>query len=410
MMEAPVPGGAQTFAYRALDRNGADVQGRIEATGDVDALRMLSAQGLTPLEVRAAARWTGGASMPRRRVRLSDCAQLLQELGTLLKGGVALGEALPSLAEAYRGTALEVPLAGMDQAVRGGMHLSQAIREARLPLPGYALALIEAGEASGQMSSALEDIHRQMAYESVVRQEIRNALTYPAILVLAGLAAILIVFVGVVPRFAGLLRNSRADVPEISRWVIEAGLFAKGHLLAIGLLAAAAAMAAAVALGQPAVRGRLLDRLSRFRLTRDWILPAETGRWATLFSTLLANRVPLLEALRLSRDLVGLSSVRRHLDDALREVRRGRALSAIFAEQGWLGPTQVNLIRVGERSGQLPRMLQSLGELQTDMARQRVKRLLTLLEPAAILLIGVVIGFIMVAVMLAITSLNTSTL
>ena len=116
MMEAPVPGGAQTFAYRALDRNGADVQGRIEATGDVDALRMLSAQGLTPLEVRAAARWTGGASMPRRRVRLSDCAQLLQELGTLLKGGVALGEALPSLAEAYRGTALEVPLAGMDQA------------------------------------------------------------------------------------------------------------------------------------------------------------------------------------------------------------------------------------------------------------------------------------------------------
>jgi general secretion pathway protein F len=202
MMEAPVPGGAQTFAYRALDRNGADVQGRIEATGDVDALRMLSAQGLTPLEVRAAARWTGGASMPRRRVRLSDCAQLLQELGTLLKGGVALGEALPSLAEAYRGTALEVPLAGMDQAVRGGMHLSQAIREARLPLPGYALALIEAGEASGQMSSALEDIHRQMAYESVVRQEIRNALTYPAILVLAGLAAILIVFVGVVQRFA----------------------------------------------------------------------------------------------------------------------------------------------------------------------------------------------------------------
>jgi general secretion pathway protein F len=102
--------------------------------------------------------------------------------------------------------------------------------------------------------------------------------------------------------------------------------------------------------------------------------------------------------------------VRRHLDDALREIRRGRALSSIFTEWGWLRPTQVNLIRVGERAGQLRRMPQALGELGPDMARQRVKRLLALFELAAILLIGMVIGFIMVAVMLAITSLNTSTL
>ncbi len=116
----------------------------------------------------------------------------------------------------------------------------------------------------------------------------------------------------------------------------------------------------------------------------------------------------MLEALRLSRDLTALPSLQRHLENAVREVRRGRALSAVFGEQGWLGPTQINLIRVGERAGELPRMLRSLGELQTARSRDQVKRLLSLLEPIAILGIGAVIGFVMIAVMLAITSLNTS--
>jgi general secretion pathway protein F len=357
--------------------------------------------------VEAGATGTRAPGPVVRRVKAGEVAQLLQELATLLKGGVALGEALPSLAQAYRSTGLETPLAGIDQAVRSGQHLSEAVKQAGLPLPRYALAVIESGEASGQMAGALEDIHQQMAYDAAVRQEMRNALTYPAILVIAGLAAILIVFVGVVPRSAGLLSNSRANVPEISRWIIELGLFAREHLLWIGMGTAAVAMAVMVVLGRADTRARLLDALARVPLTRRWIMPAEVGRWATLLGTLLANRVPLLEALRLSRDLTALPSLQRHLEAALREVRRGRSLSAVFGEQDWLGPTQVNLVRVGERSGELPRMLRSLGELETRRARQQVKSLLALLEPVAILGIGAVIGFIMVAVMLAITSLNT---
>ncbi|MCA3225443.1 MAG: type II secretion system F family protein [Burkholderiales bacterium] len=398
----------RSFDYRALDAAGADVRGRVQAEGDVQALRAVAAQGLTPLEVvEAGATGTRAPAPVVRRVKAGEVAQLLQELATLLKGGVALGEALPSLAQAYRSTGLETPLAGIDQAVRSGQHLSEAVKQAGLPLPRYALAVIESGEASGQMAGALEDIHQQMAYDAAVRQEMRNALTYPAILVIAGLAAILIVFVGVVPRFAGLLSNSRANVPEISRWIIELGLFAREHLLWIGMGTAAVAMAVMVVLGRADTRARLLDALARVPLTRRWIMPAEVGRWATLLGTLLANRVPLLEALRLSRDLTALPSLQRHLEAALREVRRGRSLSAVFGEQDWLGPTQVNLVRVGERSGELPRMLRSLGELETRRARQQVKSLLALLEPVAILGIGAVIGFIMVAVMLAITSLNT---
>jgi general secretion pathway protein F len=105
-----------------------------------------------------------------------------------------------------------------------------------------------------------------------------------------------------------------------------------------------------------------------------------------------------------------LSALRGHLLKAQGEIRRGRALSAILAEQGWIAPTRLNLIRVGERAAELPRMLAQLGSMHTQAAREQMRRLVTLIEPLAILLIGAVIGVIMVAVVLAITSLNTAKL
>jgi general secretion pathway protein F len=118
----------------------------------------------------------------------------------------------------------------------------------------------------------------------------------------------------------------------------------------------------------------------------------------------------MLMAINLSSRGMRLARNRRHVEDAAGEVRRGRALSDVLAEQGWIAPTRLNLIRVGERAGELPRMLGELGRIHTEAARGRMKRLLALIEPLAILGIGAVIGVIMVSVMLAITSLNTARL
>ena len=409
--------GAQTFTYHALDRAGQSVAGQIEAGGEREALRALLAQDLTPISVTAARGTSAaGATTPafglHRRAKSADCIQLFEELGTLLTAGVPLGEALPGLAQAYGKTPLGPSLEALTKAIRAGTALGPALREVAqtngLPLPRYALALVDAGEASGALASALADAARQMGEEAEMRQELRNALTYPAILVISGLVAIMIVFVAVVPRFATLLKGGRAEIPAVSRAVIELGLAVQSHLAVLGALVACAVTALVFAWRSARLRAAALEAAARIPMVRGWLVPAEVGRWAAVLSALLANRVPLLEALRLSRDVLALSYVRRNLDDALRDVRAGRALSDVFAAQGWLGPTQVNLIRVGERSGELPNMLASLARLQTQAARQRAKRMLTLIEPAAILFIGGVIGFLLVSVMLAITGLNTA--
>jgi general secretion pathway protein F len=109
----------------------------------------------------------------------------------------------------------------------------------------------------------------------------------------------------------------------------------------------------------------------------------------------------------LSAGALRIDRLRRDLAGAAREIERGRTMADVLAAQGWFPPARLNLIRVGERSGELPRMLTTLGAMETEAARTMQKRVLTLIEPAAILIIGAVIGVIMVAVMMAITSLNT---
>lgn len=402
------------FRYRALDRQGQRLEGDVLADTPQAALLQLQQRQLSVLDLvgdaPAASAPGSGLRLTRRRVGATDRIVLLQEFATLLSAGVPIAEATPSLEAAYASTALGQPLARLRKAVQDGRAVADAFRLADLGLPEHVHSLIAAGEAAGRLGQALHAAAAQLEYDHGVAQQVRTALIYPSVLVGAGVTAVLVIFIAVVPRFASLVSSGRAEVPALSRWVIEAGMYLQGHLLGSALLLAAVLAAVVLALRAGGVRQAAIEALARLPLIGAWLHTSEIGRWATLLGTLLENRVALLPALELSSRAVGLSAMRRHLLEAQGEIRRGRALSAILAEQGWIAPTRLNLIRVGERAGELPRMLAQLGSMHTQAAREQMRRLLTLIEPLAILLIGAVIGVIMVAVVLAITSLNTAKL
>lgn len=401
------------FRYRALDAQGQTLQGELNAAGLAAAMQQLQRRDLTVLDLQAltgaeAKPAAGAAPIRSTRIGAAERIVLLQEFATLLSAGVPIAEAAPSMAQAYAATALGAPMARLRQALQSGRPVAEAFRAAGLGLPEHAHSLIEAGEAAGRLGPALQSAAQQLEYDHGVQQQMRSALVYPSVLVGAGALAVFVIFVAVVPRFASLLGNARAEIPALSRWIIETGLFFKSHMLGSVLAIAGGLAVILFVLRLPAVRQMLLEALARLPVTGPWLRSSEVGRWATLLSTLLENRVPLLGALELSARAVLLGDMRRHLAEAQGEIRRGRALSDILSGQGWIAPTRVNLVRVGERAGELPRMLGQLGKMQTESARQQLQRVLALIEPIAILGIGSVIGIIMVGVVLAITSLNTA--
>ncbi|MCX2865123.1 type II secretion system F family protein [Paucibacter sp. PLA-PC-4] len=399
-----------SYKYRAQDAAGREVSGQLEARDQAQAARELMRQGLRPLELQTldeSSALPAPAVRGRRSITAADKVVALRELGTLLKAGVALEEALSSLAAGHVGSALGAALSRALTSVRAGQSLHAAVLDSGLVLPDHLLTLVRVGEASGQIASALNDAAEQMEQSLRITQELRNALIYPAVLVSAGTAAVLIIFIGVIPRFAPLLKGSRANVPEFSMWVIETAVAMKANLLVLGLVAAALVMGVVVALSRPGLRQTLMDRLAQAPVLGPWLRDAEVGRWATLMGTMLRNRVPLLEALRLSHGAAGLRDFARLITSAARELEHGRSLYECFRHSSWIPPARLNLIKVGERSGTLDAMLLSLGSMQTEAARQRQKQAMALIEPVAILLIGAVIGVLMVSVMMAITSMNT---
>jgi len=399
------------FNYRAQDAAGHIVSGQIDARDSAHAARELLRQGLTPLALTA----SNSAQQPefrpnsgntRRSLTLADKVVTMRELATLLAAGVPLDEALGSLADGHPGHAMGDAMGRALRTVREGGSLHDALQSSGLGLPDHLMTVVRVGEASGQLASALNDCVEQLEVSRRMAQELRSALIYPSILVSAGLLAVLIIFIGVIPRFAPLLRGARAKMPEFSVWVIETAVFMKANLLALGLLAGVAAVVLVALFSRAGFRQAITERAAAAPVLGPWLRDAEVGRWALLMATMLRNRVPLLEALRLSRGALQLHGFAVLIASAARELEHGRSLYDGLRHSHWIPPARLNLIKVGERAGSLDAMLHSLGTMQADAARERQKRAMALIEPIAILLIGSVIGVLMIAVMMAITSMN----
>jgi len=386
--------------YRGYNQQGEAVNGTAEAAEEHDALRQLDKQGITVTDI--------SQESPERRkyrgkVTQAELLLVLQELTTLLRSGVPLVDAVESQAEAHHNPAVAVNFDDVANALRRGRSFSEAIAESRFPLPDYMLQLIAAGEMTGKLAESLADGVEQMTFERQVSSEIRNALLYPAVLVFSGVAAILLVFAFVVPKFANLLEES-ADLPFLAYAVLTSGLWVNNnwHLMLVGMVLAA--IVAVAGLKQETIRLRLFDSLSRLPLIGTWLVESETGRWSGVLSALLGNGVPIMNALDLANNGVRLRSRRSRLENATQSVKGGMTLAAALKEQNALTATGYNLIRVGEQSGELPGLLMSLSKLYEDSGRNRMKRLLILIEPIAILLIGGVIGTIILGIVLAITA------
>jgi general secretion pathway protein F len=393
------------FRYKAIDQGGNQVSGSVDAATDRDAARQLDGQGLT---VFALQELKPGFLATRRRARAStrELQLVLQEFTTLLEAGVALVVALSSLAKSSHHPKLTTAFADMERAVRRGDSFSTALRAANLPVPEYFHQLVHSGEATGRLAESLRGGVEQFEYDQRVAGELRSALVYPAVLVGSGLAAVMIIFLWVVPRFGGLLTQHGEQMPTLSRWTISTGVWLSGNAWTVGLALLAAVIAARAVWQRPGVRDRLAEGAASLPVFGEWLVEAEVGRWSSTLAALLAGRVELIRALGLAAGSVRLAFLRNRLSQVAKSVKGGATLSAALREHRALNPTGYDLVAVGETSGELPKLLAALARLYETTGRDRMKRALQLIEPLAIIVIGVVIGTIVTAIMLAITSVN----
>jgi general secretion pathway protein F len=399
------------FEYRAARGDGAVVEGRSEAPDRRTLVRQLEAQGQVPLQIverraetpAAAARaWRFGSA----RLTGKDVDYLTLELATLLRAALPLDRALDTMTRLAGKPARRELTENLAREIRSGASLSQAMERQDGVFDRFYVNMVRAGEASGALDLALERLAEFKQRARELRESIVSSLFYPAILIVLAIVAVAIMLAFVVPRFAEMFTEAGRELPWLTRVVVAVGS-AVEHWWWLMLLAVVAFVFwARRQLSDPVSHERWDAQLLRLPLVGGLIRKIEAGRFTRTLGTLLRNGVSLPAAIDIAKEIIGNRVISRALAQVALRVRQGEPLSRALTEAAVLPPLTTQLLKVGEETGHLERMLEQLADIHEREVRTDIQRTLTLGEPVIILVIAALITVIILSIVLAVIETN----
>ena len=397
-----------SFFYKAVRMDGEALEGQMEAADEAAVIRQLQQEGLIPLSTRRAGGVRDQLFSQRRRQNLTakEIGGLTRELSTLLEAGLTLDRSLQILIELGDQERIIRVLGDLQNRVRGGATFSAALELQGGQFPRLYINMVRAGESSGALDAVLGRLAEYLEKTADLRDTVISALVYPLILlVVAGLSVILLL-VFVVPQFAVLFQDMGAALPLPTRIVMGVGDFFRDFWWALLVLIAIIAVLIEKALAKPEVRDRFDSRVLRLPLFGDLIWKLETARFCHTLATLLKNGLTLLSALNLAKEVVNNRKLVELMTEAGEDLKHGRGLAQPFTQREILPQMALQMIRVGEESGALDTMLAKVANIYDKETQSSVKRLLTLLEPALIIGLGVVVAGIIISIIVPILGAN----
>ena len=406
-----------TFVYRAADRRGHTIDGVMEAPDVRAVIEQLQRDTYYPIRVtpRDDARADGGPralkplhrAFRSRRVAGRDLVAFTQRLATLLEAGVPLDRALAIQAELAPTERLRAITGDVLRDVRGGASLADAFAKHHPhPFSRLYVNMVRAGERGAVLESTLARLAEFLEEAQALRDTVVSALIYPALLTVVGGAAVVFLMTFVIPRFADIFHDLGGAIPAPTRLLLAVSGWLERFWWMLGLGGLATALGGRVVLSSAG--GRLaVDRfVLRLPIVRAVVVEYEVARLARTLGTLLGSGVPLVGALALVKE----TSSNRHLADAVgglgAGVKRGAGLARPMADAGVFPALAIHMVRVGEETGRIDDMLLQVGATFEADTRRRIKRLIALAEPGIILVMGLLVGFIVLAMLLAIFSIS----
>lgn len=397
------------FRYRAATADGGEVDGTLDAASRAAALDALRRRALVPIalddaDATPAVTTSARAWLAPRAGRAESAALFARTLATLLEAGVPLERALAFTAEQAAHPQVAAALADVRQAVRGGAGLAASLARHPTIFGPLAVAMLGAGEAAGALAPAAARLADHLDEAAELRAQVRAALLYPALM--AGVAAVgvTVLLLVVVPRFVTMLGEVGGTLPRSTRLLVAASRVLVGGWWAWLLLAVAAVAGARGWLSVPANRARW----HAARLALPVVGPLER-RWATARVTrtlglLLAGGERLLPALRVAAGAAPNLAVGAGVERAAARVAEGERLAPALA--GVVPPLAAQLLAVGEETGRLGPMAERVADVYDVEVRRALRTAVALLEPAMIVLFGVIVGFVALALLQAVYAVD----
>ncbi len=351
--------------------------------------------------------WKNGRGR-RRRLSPDEFTLFNQQFVTLIRAGLPIMQALDILSTRAARPALRSVLGDIRQRVRGGASLSDAFAAQGVFPQVYTTALL-AGERSGNLPVVLEQYIAYQKITGTLRRRLLTTLVYPTLLVIVASGVLSYVIVYVVPKFAALYGEMEQSLPALTVMVLSLSMNIRDSILILLAVVAAAVIAASMAGRRPA-GAQFLDRLRMgLPIAGDILLKFRLTQFCRTLGTLLSSGIPLVASLEVAGGAMGSPVMRKAIAGAAQAVREGKSLHSSLEETGIVPGLVTEMVEVGESTGALPAMLNSVSEFYEDELDARLARLIALVEPLLLLVVGGVVLVILIALYLPVFSLGQLT-
>ncbi len=402
-----------TFQYTATDRTAKIIQGSMEAADERAVVAWLRANGYYPIKVGQSGSVTEAApSVVRLPIAFArgpsaqDVLAFTQQLATLLEAGMELDRSLAILLDLTDNERLRSILRGILTDIQTGSSFADSLAKHPRLFSRLYVNMVKAGEASGVLEVILARLGGFLERSKAVRDEVTSAMIYPALLLFVGGGAVVVMMNFVIPRFAQIFADTKQLMPLPTRILLAISGFTTDYWwVFIGL----------IIVGWISLRAYLQTEQGRAQwdewklalpLLGSLIREIEVSRFARTFGTLLQSGVPVLNAVSIVRETVTNRVIASAMSKLQEGVKRGEGISGPLRATGAFPSFSIHMARVGEETGRLEEMLIKVADTYDERVRRTVKRLTSLLEPVLILSLGLIVGFIVLSMLLAIFSIN----
>lgn len=396
------------FSYQVVDRSGALSEGRLQADNELAAAEKLRKMGFTVLEMQEMRISSlAGLLQRRRKVKIGELSLFSRQLSSMLEAGIPLTRTLFTLSKQADNPTLRSAVGEIAQSVEGGMNFSDSLRAYPDIFNNLYVSMIQAGEAGGSLEIMLKNLSEQLEHEKALNDQIKSATFYPIVVAAFATVVILAMLIFIVPVFIKFLPTN-GTMPLPTRMIIFASESVRGYwyvyLLILGLLGSGLRYYIQSPSGL-----RTWDRL-KFKVPAFGPLfhKAVIARFSRTMSTLLSGGLPVMQALEAAGPASGNILVEEAVRSAGEKIHEGKNIASPLEESGLFPPMVIQMVSVGEETGNLPFLLGRVAEFYESEVSTMTKGLTALIEPLMIIFVGIVVGGMVVSMYLPIFQVVTS--
>lgn len=394
------------FTYEALNKQGQPVTGKVSAENQAEATERLREAGVivTKMDViRTETKKKRGKKVP-----LADMSMFSRQLAAMLDAGIPITQALTTLAAQTTHQTLAGSVRTIAEEVEGGMALSDAFLNQRPVFSDLYCAMVAAGEIGGMLDKTLLAMSNQLHKDKQLKDAIKSATSYPKMVGGMAVAICIVMIVFMVPKFKAMTA-SVDDINIITQFIynLSDSLRAHWYFYIVGLVAAIFIIRFIIK--SPPVQNFWENHKMNFPLVGELLTKTVLARFCRIFATLLAGGVTAIKALETAGPTSGSTLVANAVTNAIEQIENGRTIHESLDESKLFPPMLISMIAIGEEAGTLPTMLDKVAEFYEEDVTALSKNLGTTLEPLMMLLLGVIVGFLLIALYLPVFQAATAT-